>query len=54
MTDSLRSRKVSQRSEDPIGGSVLDPKGDMTNLALTFPDLTASSFRPWTAKAPKD
>ena len=26
---------------------VLDPKGDMGNLALTFPDLDAASFRPW-------
>jgi hypothetical protein len=26
---------------------VLDPKGDMGNLALTFPALDAASFRPW-------
>jgi hypothetical protein len=26
---------------------VLDPKGDMTNLALTFPDLSPEEFRPW-------
>ena len=26
---------------------VLDPKGDMGNLALTFPDLAPASFRPW-------
>ena len=26
---------------------ILDPKGDMGNLALTFPDLAAASFRPW-------
>jgi hypothetical protein len=26
---------------------VLDPKGDMGNLALTFPELDAASFRPW-------
>jgi DNA helicase HerA-like ATPase len=26
---------------------VLDPKGDMGNLLLTFPDLSAESFRPW-------
>ncbi len=26
---------------------VLDPKGDMGNLALTFPDLEPASFRPW-------
>jgi hypothetical protein len=26
---------------------ILDPKGDMTNLLLTFPGLTPSEFRPW-------
>ena len=26
---------------------VLDPKGDMTNLKLTFPDLQPGDFRPW-------
>lgn len=26
---------------------ILDPKGDMGNLALTFPDLAPESFRPW-------
>ncbi len=26
---------------------VLDPKGDMGNLLLTFPELDAQSFRPW-------
>lgn len=26
---------------------VLDPKGDMGNLLLTFPDLDLASFRPW-------
>lgn len=26
---------------------VIDPKGDMGNLLLTFPDLAASDFRPW-------
>jgi len=26
---------------------VIDPKGDMTNLLLTFPDLAPSDFRPW-------
>jgi hypothetical protein len=26
---------------------VLDPKGDMGNLLLTFPDLDAASFAPW-------
>ena len=26
---------------------VLDPKGDMGNLALTFPDLAPANFQPW-------
>ena len=26
---------------------VIDPKGDMTNLMLTFPDLRPEDFRPW-------
>jgi hypothetical protein len=26
---------------------ILDPKGDMTNLMLTFPDLAPSDFEPW-------
>jgi hypothetical protein len=30
---------------------ILDPKGDMGNLALTFPDLSAASFRPWIDEA---
>ena len=30
---------------------VLDPKGDMTNLALVFPDLAPASFLPWASEA---
>ena len=30
-----------------IPALILDPKGDMGNLALTFPDLAAASFEPW-------
>lgn len=30
---------------------VLDPKGDMGNLALVFPDLASASFRPWVSEA---
>ena len=26
---------------------IIDPKGDMTNLLLTFPDLAPSDFAPW-------
>ena len=32
---------------DGIPAIVIDPKGDLTNLALTFPDLDAASFAPW-------
>jgi hypothetical protein len=30
-----------------IPALVIDPKGDMTNLLLTFPNLLAADFRPW-------
>jgi hypothetical protein len=30
---------------------ILDPKGDMTNLLLTFPDLAPADFRPWIDEA---
>jgi uncharacterized protein DUF87 len=30
-----------------IPALILDPKGDMGNLLLTFPDLAPPSFRPW-------
>ena len=30
-----------------IPALILDPKGDMTNLLLTFPDLAPGDFRPW-------
>ncbi|NNK92224.1 MAG: ATP-binding protein, partial [Acidimicrobiia bacterium] len=35
---------------------VIDPKGDMTNLLLTFPDLLPADFEPWVdeAEARKD
>src|SRR5262249_13065140 len=26
---------------------LIDPKGDLTNLCLTFPDLSPADFRPW-------
>ena len=32
---------------DGIPAIVIDPKGDISNLLLTFPGLTASEFRPW-------
>jgi hypothetical protein len=32
---------------DGIPSIVIDPKGDMGNLLLTFPDLSPSDFEPW-------
>ena len=32
---------------DNIPALIVDPKGDMTNLLLTFPGLSAAEFRPW-------
>jgi len=32
---------------DGIPAIVVDPKGDLANLLLTFPDLSPESFRPW-------
>lgn len=32
---------------DQIPALIIDPKGDLTNLLLTFPNQTASEFRPW-------
>ncbi len=29
----------------------IDPKGDLTNLCLTFPDLAPADFRPWIDEA---
>ena len=29
----------------------IDPKGDLTNLCLTFPDLAPTDFRPWIDEA---
>ena len=32
---------------DSVPVIVIDPKGDLTNLLLTFPDLRPDDFRPW-------
>jgi hypothetical protein len=32
---------------DGVPGIVIDPKGDIGNLLLTFPDLRPDDFRPW-------
>jgi hypothetical protein len=32
---------------DHVPALIIDPKGDITNLLLTFPELQAGDFRPW-------
>src|SRR4029079_11129271 len=32
---------------DGVPAIVIDPKGDLANLLLTFPDLKAEDFAPW-------
>src|SRR5215510_9211614 len=32
---------------DGVPAIVIDPKGDISNLLLTFPELNAASFAPW-------
>ncbi|MCE5296101.1 MAG: type IV secretory system conjugative DNA transfer family protein, partial [Euryarchaeota archaeon] len=32
---------------DGVPSIIIDPKGDMTNLLLTFPDLRSEDFEPW-------
>ena len=32
---------------DGVPALIIDPKGDLGNLMLTFPQLKAEDFRPW-------
>lgn len=38
---------IEEATLDSIPSIIIDPKGDMGNLLLTFPDFKGSSFRPW-------
>jgi hypothetical protein len=38
---------LEEAAMDHIPAIVIDPKGDISNLLLTFPDLDGRSFRPW-------
>ena len=38
---------LEEAAMDNIPAIVIDPKGDISNLLLTFPDLAAADFRPW-------
>ena len=38
---------IEEAALDGVPVIVIDPKGDLTNLALTFPGLRAGDFQPW-------
>ena len=38
---------LEEAAMDNIPAIVIDPKGDISNLLLTFPNLAAEDFRPW-------
>ncbi|MEO0413395.1 MAG: DUF87 domain-containing protein [Verrucomicrobiota bacterium] len=38
---------LEEAAMDNIPAIVIDPKGDIANLMLTFPELTGENFRPW-------
>ena len=38
---------IEESALDGIPTIAIDPKGDLTNLLLTFPELQPSDFRPW-------
>ena len=38
---------LEEAAMDNIPAIVIDPKGDISNLLLMFPELDANSFRPW-------
>lgn len=38
---------LEEAAMDNIPAIIIDPKGDITNLLLTFPDLAPEDFRPW-------
>ena len=38
---------LEEAAMDRIPAIVIDPKGDISNLLLTFPDLKPDDFRPW-------
>src|SRR5512147_462174 len=38
---------IEEAAIDGIPSIVIDPKGDLANLMLTFPDLLPENFEPW-------
>lgn len=38
---------IEEAAIDGVPSILIDPKGDLTNLMLTFPELRSEDFRPW-------
>jgi hypothetical protein len=38
---------LEEAAMDKVPAIIIDPKGDISNLLLTFPNLSAEEFRPW-------
>ena len=38
---------IEEAAIDGVPAILIDPKGDLCNLLLTFPDLSPADFRPW-------
>ena len=38
---------IEEAAIDGVPAIVIDPKGDLANMLLTFPELRAADFRPW-------
>jgi hypothetical protein len=38
---------LEEAAMDNIPAIIIDPKGDLSNFLLTFPELTGEAFRPW-------
>jgi hypothetical protein len=47
---------IEEAAIDNIPSIVIDPKGDMSNLCLAFPNLSPNEFKPWvnSSKKPED
>src|SRR4249920_1276043 len=41
---------IEEAAIDGVPVLVIDPKGDLTNLLLTFPDLKPGDFAPWVSE----
>src|SRR5436190_22678065 len=41
---------IEEAAIDGVPVIVIDPKGDLTNLLLTFPQLKAEDFAPWVSE----